>query len=273
MNSERVITKIRNSKVRIPNFADFRLLKDVFLAQKVPAVVQHEGVLYINSVWFYVLAVCIFETEDLNIFSKDATLERYFDRLSPERKQRRKGYRSVKKKLRWIVEERSPFAFRYEKMGSGRFERYIMDCCLEYIVLKRMLFYFRRAVGQEHRAKRVSEYLKRMYPSVKLLFPKKVQRRILPRVNTYSGVINFKEFSKLKDNVKIPSTQNVPSIVLDSTVGYADSPYTDTAKIYKTSLMDSYFDEHPSELKNQDNWKNLFMFKSIRPDKIGADCA
>lgn len=112
-----------------------------------------------------------------------------------------------------------------------------------------------------------------MYPSVKLLFPKKVRRRILPRVNTYSGVINFKEFGKLKDNVKIHGTQNVPSIVLDSTVGYADSPYTDTAKIYKTSLMDSYFEEHPSELKNQDNWKNLLMFKSIRPDKIGADCA
>ena len=270
----KAIEKIRNSKVRIPNFADFRFLKDVFLAQNVPAVVQHEGVLYINSVWFYILAVCIFETEDLNIFSKDATLERYFDRLSPKRKQRRKGYRSVLKKLRWIVEERSPFAFRYEKMGSGRFGRYIMDCCLEYIVLKRMLFYFRRAVGQEHRAKRVSEYLKRMYPSVKLLFPAKgLKRRILPRVNTYSGVIDFKEFSKLKDNVKIHGTQNVPSIVLDSTVGYVESPYTDTAKIYKNSLMDEYFNEHPSELKNQDNWKNLLMFKSIRPDKIGADCA
>ena len=266
----KAIEKIRNSKVRIPNFADFRFLKDVFLAQKVPAVVRHGDILYINSVWFYVLAVCIFETEDLNIFSRESIRERYFDRLSPARKKRRKGYYSAKKKLRWIVEERSPFAYRYERMGSGRFVRYIMDCCLEYTVLKRMLFYFRRAVGQEQRAKRVFDYLKRMYPVVKLLFPERRRRRILHRTNTYSGVIDFKDYEKIKTNIR---TANVSSVVLDSTAGYTESLYTDTVKIYKNSLMEEYFENNPSDLKNQDNWRNLFMYQAIKADNIGESHA
>lgn len=89
---------------------------------------------------------------------------------------------------------------------------------------------------------------------------------MLHRTNTYSGVIDFKDYEKIKKNIR---TANVSSVVLDSTAGYTESLYTDTVKIYKNSLMEEYFENNPSDLKNQDNWRNLFMYKAIKADNIG----
>lgn len=266
----RAIRKIQKNRVKIPNFGDFKFLTEVFLAQKVPPVVVHGETAYINSVWFYILAVSIFKSEDVNIFSRESCRERYFERLSPSRKRRKKGYRRAKRKLRWIIEGRSPFAYQYERMGAGRFGRYVMDLCLEYIVLKRMLYYFRRAAGMERRAQRVFDYMKRTFPAVRLLYPEKMRRRVLQRVNNYSGVMDFKDWDKMKDSIKVSNPRYVHG-VFDSTAGFADSPYMDTAKIYK----DSYFEEEPSELEKMQKtqkrgWKNLFMYKAVRPENIAG---
>lgn len=265
----KAVEKIKSSRVKIPNFGNFRFLTDVFLQQKVPPVVVSGETAYINKVWLYVLAVSVFGSEDVNVFSYDSCRARYFERLNPKRKKRKRGYRRAKRRLRWIIETRSPFAYQYEKMGAGRFGRYVMDMCLEYKVMKRMLYYFRRAAGMEKRADRVFSYMRRVFPVVRLLYPAKNSRRLLTRSNNYSGVMDFKEFDKMKDGVRFSKFTNKSYLagILESDAGFADSPYMDTAKIYK----DSYFEETPSDLAQirREDWKNLCLYKSIRPENIG----
>ena len=255
--------KIRGNLLKIPNFNEFNFLVEVFLAQKIPPVFSVKDILYINKIWVYLLAVFIFKTEKLNIFCWESKRKRYFERLNPKRKKRRIQYRRAKRKLRRIVEESTPFSYIFEKSGSHRFILHLINKCIAYIVLKRMLFYFRRCKDGEKRAEKIYKYICEKYPKVSLLYPAKRNRRILERIDIFSGVMSTEKFEKLKNEHRFSNRRFLEG-VLEYEERYKDSSFIDA----KINQADSYYEEGFSDLQKEKNWKNVLLFREFKPENI-----
>lgn len=267
------IGKIRKEIVslKIPNFSEFRFLSEAFLAQKIPPVVLDGPVLYVHKTWVYLLALSVFRTEKLNLFCRDAKRLRYFEGLNKKRKKKRLKHRSIVRRARRIVEEKTPFSRIYEKMGSHKFTDVVINRCIAYKTLKRMLFYFRRIPGGEKMAEKIYEYICKNYPKVELLYPakglRKDTRRIIKRNNTYSGVMNKEEFENLKKRHRFSNSRYLEGI-FDSEDDYKKSIFLEA----KIKQADSYYEEGVSELqevKKEADWRNFLLYREFSPENIG----
>lgn len=257
--------------LKIPNFSEFRFLSEAFLAQKIPPVVLDGPVLYIHKTWVYLLAVSVFRTEKLNIFCWDAKRLRYFEELNKKRKKKRLKHRLTYRSARRLVEEHTPYSLVYEKMGACKFIDSVIDKCIAYKTLKRMLFYFRRIPGGEKMAGKIYEYICKNYPKVELLYParglRKGRRRIIQRNNTYSGVMSKKEFEDLKKRHRFSNSRYLEGI-FDSEDDYKESIFLEA----KIKQADSYYEEGVSELqevKKEADWRNLLLYREFSPENIG----
>ena len=173
------------------------------------------------------------------------------------------------RKARRLAEEHTPFAFAYEKQGARKFAETVVDKCIAYKTLKRMLFYFRRIPGGEGKAEKIYAYICKNFPKVELLYPaKRTNRRIIQRNNTYSGVMSKEEFENLKKRHRFSNSRYLEG-VFDDEDDYKNSVFLE-AKINQAA---SYYEEGVSELqdvKKEADWKNMLLFREFIPENIGA---
>lgn len=268
--------------LKVPNFSEFRFLSDAFLSQRIPPVFisrhDNQEVLYIHKTWTYLLALSLFRTESLNVLCRESKRFRYLNNLSSHKREKRARKRfTVYKKLRTIVEYKTPFSALYERMGSQRFIDVVLNRCIAYKVLKRMLFYFRRLPQGEEKAKRIYEYLTIQYPKIQLLYPQNRKSRksirLAPVCNTYSGVMSTEEFQRLKERHRFSNSRYFESIFEDEKI---DKVALAEAKVQQANL---YYEESPTiktlfdtselkETKEASDWRNLLLFREFNPDNI-----